>query len=380
MSENQTHLELFGLKLGTLQEIVNAFEPARLRQARILAGKHKIEVARAIGVSAAAVGQYESGAHRPVREHVLTLAKTLQVEPGFFTAGRALHRVDTGSVHFRSLRSVRARDRDRALVTTEQALELAQALERHVRFPEVNLPYVKEGTLPHEAARLLRAHWGIGDGPFPHLVATMEMHGIIVLVLKEGSIEKVDAFSTQVSGRPLVISTPRRSNDVYIHRFTCAHELGHLLMHPEATPGDPIHEREADEFAAALLTPQHAMQAILPHRLDLAELSGLSRQWGVPVESLIRRMAEIRRSSDTSIRRAYQRLNGNSHLKTNEPWTSYPGESPSLLKQAIELCEQSRTTLADLAHELKWKPSRIRELAGIQDQRPKLALVSDPDL
>ena len=91
-------------------------------------------------------------------------------------------------------------------------------------------------------------------------------------------------------------------------------------------------------------------------------------------------MAEIRRSSDTSIRRAYQRLNGNSHLKTNEPWTSYPGESPSLLKQAIELCEQSRTTLADLAHELKWKPSRIRELAGIQDQRPKLALVSDPDL
>lgn len=377
MSERQTHLELFGRKTDVLQEVVDVFEPARLRQARVLAGKNKSEVARTIGVSAAAVGQYESGIHKPVREHVLALAKTLQVEPGFFAAGRALQRVDTGTVHFRSLRSVRARDRDRALVTTEQAWELAQALERHVRFPSVNLPHVEEGTPPHEAARILRTHWGIGDGPFPHLVATMEVHGIIVLVLEEGSIEKVDAFSTRISGRPLVISTPRRSNDVYVHRFTCAHELGHLLLHPEATPGDPIHEREADEFAAALLTPQEAMQAILPQRLDLAELSGLSRQWGVPVESLIRRMAEIRRSSDTSIRRAYQRLNGNPHLRTHEPWASYPGESPSLLKQAIELCDQNRTTLVDIAHELKWKPSRVRELAGIQDLRPRLEVVPD---
>ena len=174
-----------------------------------------------------------------------------------------------------------------------------------------------------------------------------------------------------------MISTPRRSNDVYVHRFTCAHELGHLLLHPEATPGDPIHEREADEFAAALLTPQEAMQAILPQRLDLAELSGLSRQWGVPVESLIRRMAEIRRSSDTSIRRAYQRLNGNPHLKTQEPWVSYPGESPSLLSQAIELCDQNGTTLVDIADGLRWKPSRVRELAGIQDSRPRLEVVSD---
>jgi Zn-dependent peptidase ImmA (M78 family) len=42
---------------------------------------------------------------------------------------------------------------------------------------------------------------------------------------------------------------------VYEYRFTCAHELGHLLMHPSPLPGDRQQEREADQFAAEFLTP-----------------------------------------------------------------------------------------------------------------------------
>jgi Zn-dependent peptidase ImmA (M78 family) len=222
---------------------------------------------------------------------------------------------------------------------------------------------------------MLRSFWGIPDGPFPHLVATLEANGIIVLVLQEGSILNVDAFSTEISGRPIVISTPRRSNDVYRHRFTCAHELGHLLLHEDATPGDPTQEREADEFAAALLTPPHEIRTHLPSRVDLAQLDRLSRIWGVSVESLIRRMGEMRLVSETSIRRAYQRLNSDFLVRTDEPWTAYQGESPRLLQQALILTEQSGVSIADLANELKWKPARIRELVGQQDQRPRLYLV-----
>ena len=375
MNDSQFSLELFGMESEPLSSIAEAFEPMRLRQARILAGKKKSELARSIGVSAAAMGQYEAGIHKPQPEHIVSLAKSLGVEPEFFAAGRPLQIIDTGSAHFRSLRSVRASDRDKALITTEQAWELTHALEKRVQFPEANFPEIEEGTSPSNAARLLRSYWGIEDGPFPHLVATMETNGVIVLVLEEGSIERVDAFSTWVSGRPIVISTPRRSNNVFSHRFTCAHEIGHLLLHPDAAPGDPLREREADEFAAALLTPQAEMNAALPHRLDLAALDQLARQWGVPIESLIRRMGEIRRSSDSSIRRAYQRLNSNLHLKADEPWIAYRGESPSLLKQAVEICEREGVSVVDLADELKWKPARVRELAGAQDPRPKLAVV-----
>jgi len=196
-----------------------------------------------------------------------------------------------------------------------------------------------------------------------------------VLVLQEGSIQNVDAFSTEVSGRPIVISTPRRSKDVFRHRFTCAHELGHLLLHEDAIPGDPAQEREADDFAAALLTPPHEIRALLPTRIDLAELDRLGRIWGVSVESLIRRMGEMRLASEASIRRAYQRLNSNILTRTDEPWTAYRGESPRILQQALELCERTGTPIAELANELKWSPARIRELLGQEDLRPKLQLV-----
>ncbi|TQF65311.1 ImmA/IrrE family metallo-endopeptidase [Rhodococcus spelaei] len=375
MNNDQPSLDLFSAGSDSLRNIADTFEPARLRQARVLARKKKAELAAPVGVSAAAIGQYEAGIVKPRAEHIPMLAKALGVEPGFFAAGRPMLPMDTGSAHFRSLRSMRAADRDRALATAEQTWELAFALEKRVQFPEVNLPAVEEGASPSAAARLLRAHWGVVQGPLPHLVATMESNGIVVLVLKEGSIENVDAFSVEVSGRPIVISTPRRSNNVFTHRFTCAHEIGHLLLHHDARPGDPIQEREADEFAAAFLTPKAEIGAVLPSRLDLAELARLGRIWGVSIESLIRRMGELRLSSEASVRRAYQRLNSNPNLRADEPWIAYRGESPSLLRQALALCEQSGISIVDLAHELEWDPARIRELMGIEDTRPKLTIV-----
>jgi Zn-dependent peptidase ImmA (M78 family)/DNA-binding XRE family transcriptional regulator len=375
MKYTHPSLNLFGAERDSAQSVAEVFEPARLRQARVLACKKKAEIAALVGVSPAAVGQYEAGITKPRPEHILQLAKALNVEPGFFAAGRPLLPMDTGSAHFRSLRSVRAVDRDRALATAEQTWELTFAMEKRVQFPEVNLPVVQAGTSPAAAAELLRSCWRIPAGPFPHLVATMEAHGIIVLVLQEGSIDRVDAFSTEVSGRPIVISTPRRSNSVTRHRFTCAHELGHLLLHSDALPGDPIQEREADDFAAALLTPPAEMQVVLPSRLDLAELDRLSRAWGVSIESLIRRMGELRLVSEASIRRGYQRLNMNQDMRPSDPWTAYQGESPSILSQALAYCEEAGVTLADLAHELRWAPARIRELMGMEDRRPKLTLV-----
>lgn len=55
-------------------------------------------------------------------------------------------------------------------------------------------------------------------------------------------------------------------------RFTCAHELGHLILHKDAaaltpdgerpgTSGSPVVEREADRFAAALLMPVGEVEA-----------------------------------------------------------------------------------------------------------------------
>jgi hypothetical protein len=173
------------------------------------------------------------------------------------------------------------------------------------------------------------------------------------------------------------VLTPDRADDVYRHRFTAAHELGHLLLHDEAHPGDVAQEREADRFAAELLTPAPQIGPELPERLRIPQLEPLSRRWGVGIDSLVRRYRELGAATDTSVRRAYQRIQQlrNVGLLRPEPITGYPGEVPMLLRSAFDLAEQHGTTIAQLASELAWPASRVRTLLGIADSRPTLSLV-----
>ncbi|MFE6645105.1 helix-turn-helix domain-containing protein [Nocardioides sp. NPDC057772] len=361
-----------------LTAISAAFDRERLRQARTLAGLKKNEVAERVGVSAAAIGQYESGAAKPRPEHLPTLARTLDVDVTFFAAGRPLFGIDTGHVHFRSLRSMRASDRELALTTVEQIRELVHVFERHVEFPAVDLPEVPDSSTAPEAAALLRDHWNLGTRPVRHLVATMESNGVVVVVTSQNAIERVDAFSCELEGRPVVVSSPRWSMEVYKHRFTCAHELGHLLMHHDPKPGDVEQEKEADAFAAAFLTPAVEMNKELPERVDLDTLDRIGRKWGVSIESLLLRMRELRHVSEPTLRRAFQRLAMIKDVRPAEPLTAYPGEQPTLLLQALELSTEGSRGIADLAAELSWKPRRIRDLIGIESARPRLSVVRDP--
>lgn len=169
-----------------------------------------------------------------------------------------------------------------------QVWELTYALEKRVQLPLVDLPgfaggEVDPGTeLPHEpaaAARALRAEWGLGNGPVTHLVRRLETHGIVVVTpQRDNDLQTVDAFSTSRLPRPVIVLTPNRADDVYRHRFTTAHELGHLVLHSEAT-GDTAQEREADMFAAEFLTPRDSILPELPARADLHKLSRLRESW-----------------------------------------------------------------------------------------------------
>jgi len=359
------------------QIVARAFEPARLTQARVLAELTKTELAERVGVSAAAIGQYESGAITPRAELLPTLARTLAVPVEFFATGRPLARLDAADAHFRSLRSTRAKDRVKAAAHAEQVWELAHALEKRVQLPPVDLPTVLPGTSPVDAAAVLRRHWGIPRGPVAHLGATMEARGVVLalVALTDTAVTRVSAYSTSALGRPLVIITPERTGSVHRYRFTCAHELGHLLLHENPLPGDRIQEREADEFAAEFLTPRAQIEPLLPRSVRFAELDRLSDTWGVSVESLVRRMSECRIVPETSIRRAYQRLREMAELRTPSPVTSFPGEVPTLLREALELAEGHGASRAELATELGWSTRHLSIVLGEDDPRPVLRLV-----
>lgn len=368
-------------------DLNRGFDAARLTQARHLAGFTKKQVADAIGVTPAAVGQYETGSNKPRPELIGRLAEVLDVPATFFLAGRPMGALNASMAHFRALRSTSGAQRNRALGLAGQVWELTHALEKRVQLPLVNLPGFAGGEVhpgselpaePAAAARALRQFWGLGQGPVGHLVRRMESHGIVVVSPPvDSAANKVDAFASAGLPRPLAVITANRADDVYRYRFSAAHELGHLVLHATAT-GDTQQEREADAFAAEFLTPRNSILPSLPRRVDFAQLATLSHTWGVSVQSLVYRCRELGLISDSTASRAYQRLRSLHHQPgfAPEPVSRYPGEQPVMLQSAFALAEQDTgLTIRELARELAWKAERVRELLGMPDSRPILRLV-----
>ncbi|SCL21230.1 Zn-dependent peptidase ImmA, M78 family [Micromonospora nigra] len=359
--------------------INHAFDGSRLTQARQLAGWTKSRLAEEIGVTSAAVGQYELGVSRPRPELISRMGEKLGVPTSFFLAGRPHARLDASKAHFRSLRATRSYQRAKAVSFTEIVWELSNALERRVQLPPVNLPEMPETIRePRMAARIVRQAWGLGDGPISHLVRRIESHGIVATTPPpDPDARSVDAFSTSATPRPIIVLTPNRADNVYRHRFSAAHELGHIVLHGEAVPGDLQQEREADAFAAEFLTPRESIIPQLPKRVDLGQLADLQLTWGVSVKSLLYRSREVGLLSDSAASRAFQRLQAVSEQPgfRGESIAAYTGEQPAMLSHAFALARKQGLTVAELAEDLSWPTPWVRSLLGMDQMRPVLKLV-----
>ncbi|GGU35537.1 helix-turn-helix domain-containing protein [Lentzea flava] len=125
-----------------------------------------LDLAERLGVSAAAVGQYEAGITKPRPDHLERLAVELDYPVAFLATGRPHARLDASMAHFRSLRTTRVSQRAKATAVVKQLWELVYALERRVEPPPVDLPVVPTSD--------------IDKGPLRHLVRTMELKGVIV--------------------------------------------------------------------------------------------------------------------------------------------------------------------------------------------------------
>ncbi|WP_239335043.1 ImmA/IrrE family metallo-endopeptidase [Frankia sp. CiP3] len=387
--------------LRQAEAVAVAFSPARLTLARERNGWTKKMLANKIEVSPAAVTQFESGQARPSPATLQRAANHLGVDLRYLAVGRPVVRVPEESAHFRSLRSTRAFERHQALAVVAHLAELIRIIERLVRLPQVNLPDYPlsgkvevnvsldgdklfesapvHGVTPETAARLVRGKWEIPGGPFPHLIRQLESRGIVVAMAKFGASERIDAFSCNLPeiGRPLICLSRDRQN-VLRRRFNAAHELGHLVLHPEAHPGSSLQEREANRFAAELLMPANDIGDFLPMRLDLAHLMELQRVWGVSVQALLHRSHELGRLSAELYRQGMIRVN-RLGWRRDEPNEEYPSEWPSLLSEAVKLASANGAFPESLAEVLYLPVAEVQDLLGyLDDARPQLRLVQPP--
>ncbi|HEX2895995.1 MAG TPA: XRE family transcriptional regulator [Marmoricola sp.] len=317
------------------------FDGTRLTVARRLRRKTKSSLAREVGVSPSAIAQYEQhDGPNPTQVVLAKICLALGMPREFFGLSRPLTVLPASEAHFRSLRSTTAAAREQALAYGELSLELVNLLGQYVELPEVDLPELSlpdgltEGAIA-SAAQEVRHAWGLASGPVPSVVQLLEAHGIVTLRLPPDTDAAVDAFSTTAGRRPLVFLSPAKE-DRARSRFDAAHELGHIVLHPDAEPGSKTVEQQANMFAAELLMPRDEIIDQLPRRIDWRAFHELKSHWGVSLRALVFRAHALGRLSDASYRRANQQL---SMWGLPEPNPLGRAESPQLLGLAKELME-----------------------------------------
>jgi len=333
------------------------FAGDRLTLARQLAGLRKSELAARIQRSATAVAAWETGAKRPTAANVSELAIGLGVAPSFFAPRGAALVADNAVPHFRSLRSTSQKARDQAFAYGLIAVDIANAIEKHIEFPNVDVPPVHvdvdaTGDEPEQAARAVRTAWGLGSGPLKHLVRLVEHHGVLV-VFSPQQASTVDAYSFDSFARPVIVLNPVKQ-DYYRQRFDVAHELGHLVMHHDAEPGSRAVEEQANRFAAEFLMPADEVRAQLPTSMGARTwdaLGALKEEWGVSLQALLFRARRLGCLSDVSYRNAMVTLSQRG-WRRHEPGLVTAIEQPSMLPRSIEVMDGAgitRDSLVDQA-------------------------------
>lgn len=305
------------------------FEPARVRLARELNGWSQAELARRIGVTPAAVSQFEGGATNPSAETLVRLGHVLGVPPGFFE----LELIETHEGFFRSLRRTSITDRRRARALAQLAHDLAD-LDGDA-LPHVSLPQPARISLDalddtvEEVATKVREEWSLPPGPVKEVVGLLEAHGIVVIRLPLATAD-VDAFSLPYHDRPVVVLSSDK-NDRARSRFDAAHELGHLVLHGEQVWGMKEVEKQAHVFAAAFLMPGADIYNELPQYADWPVLFKLKQRWQVSIAALLMRARTLRRMSETSYLAAMKMVSARGWRRV-EPVPLGPPEQPRLLQ------------------------------------------------
>lgn len=358
--------------------VAGAFDPDELTLARKFRGLRKNELAQAVGVTPAALSQYELGQSRPSPAVLARLALALGVPVRFFVLGHPKP-VTPSAAHFRSLRATTHLERDQALAFGQLAWRLVTAIEKYIELPASRIPHA---LLPAEpggadvvaAARQARESMGIGDGPVPHVVRLLEAHGIVVIGLPAMS-RRVDAFSHWYGSRPVVFLNPAK-DDRARSRFDAAHELGHLVLHHDAEPGNRIVENQAHDFAAEFLMPHDQITAELPRRLDWDHLFLTKRRWGVSLKALVYRAHKLGVFSESAYRSGMVAL---AQWGDPEPGDLGPREAPLLLTKAIQMLAQTGVDMDKLARHAGLAADTIREIVRAADgARPRMAMSPAP--
>lgn len=315
----------------------------RIRQARLAAGLTLGALGEKVGVSHTAIQKYEKGLLTPSSSQLLKLARACGVRTEYFFR---THTVELLQPEFRKRASFGK--------TAQDALKLkvVELVEKRVEllgaFPESPLlAFAPPEGLPERIESLdeieafsdqVRNAWQLGMNPIADLTDTLEVVGLLVIVVDEENpkFSGLTAKACTDDGRayPVVAVSKLWPGDR--QRFTLAYELGHLLLEGRLAEGLD-EEKACDRFAGAFLAPRVAVLHLLGqqrHALEWQELYVLKREFGLSMAGWLQRATQCGVITDACHLSMVKRFSAKGWRK-NEPGDPLPQEHPRLFDQLV---------------------------------------------
>jgi len=307
---------------------------SRIEQARKLEGLTQKKLASIVGVHQSAIAQYEKELCAPSEGTLKDISLATGFQPLFFKQPCSIT-LPKGSLSYRALRSVPAKEEDNAYQYAKLLYEHVDKMAKNIALPSVNLSTLKEK--PIKAAQLTRVALGLSpDMPINNLINILETNGVLVLSLPI-LLQKLDAFSTWIElcgKRPLIVTSLGKPGDRL--RFSLTHELGHLVMHHPPRNSVKIMEKEASDFASEFLMPAQVMVNEFVKPISLFSIAKLKPKWGVSMQALIYRARTLKIISERQATYLFTQMSVHGWRKEEPSNLDVKIETPQLVRRIIE--------------------------------------------
>jgi len=357
---------------------------SRLKAIRVARGLTLDQLSDAMGgvVTKQALSKYERGASVPSPRVLIALARALQVKA-----------IDLATDPAAEVRVLAFRKRSAFPKAAQQAIEsqVGLDLERRTELQElvgqrcagdVPLRAFPVGTLDdvESAAEALRDHWSLGRDPLDQMVDVLEDHCFHVMGVD--APEQFDGMSAvaEIDGEPVAVAVVSRNGVCRERqRLSLGHELGHLVMNPQAQVDE---EKAAFRFGSAFLAPRETLlREVGSRRTDVtsAELLILKRRFGMSLAALVYRLHDLGVLSDRYYQEWWRHINKMGWRKTEPEET--PAEEPRWLLQSTLRAVSEGLVSEEYAESLLGRPlprsegpSRRRAFAALPKEKRAAAL------
>lgn len=355
---------------------IDEFRPDLLALRRRMNGISQTELAERTGISQGTLSKWEQGLRPVTEEGIEKLAQSLNCPVSFFCQSERVYGAPI-SAHpmYRKKASTGQKVLDQLIAELNVRISHLRTLLESVDLrPELQLPHYDpddyQGEIAQIAANIRRA-WYVPSGPIPDLTEYAERAGCIVVHCEMGDA-KLDGVSYQVPGLPPMIFL-NRDQSADRMRFTLAHEIGHLVMHPYPT----LHmEDEANQFASALLMPESDIGAEL-RGLTIEKAAYMKPYWRVSMAALIYRARTLNRIDQSKYEYMWRQMSFKG-FRTREPESlDFPKERPSVMPALLEnMTKNMGYSLEELAAILHLHLKEVVRMYSLTAQnRPSLHVI-----